>query len=81
MLIHEFRRCNKLILKNKSILENLIDWFSKDVNAKVVDGTPKLFNVPALIIDDEADAAPPAGDDADEARARHARGTEHQRLE
>jgi Z1 domain len=46
-----------VIKKNKSILENLIDWFSKDVNAKVVDGTPKLFNVPALIIDDEADAA------------------------
>ena len=46
-----------VIKKNKSILENLIDWFSKDVNAKVVDGTPKLFDVPALIIDDEADAA------------------------
>lgn len=46
-----------VIKKNKSILENLIDWFSKDVNAKDVDGTPKLFDVPALIIDDEADAA------------------------
>lgn len=46
-----------VIKKNKSILENLIDWFSKDVNAKVVDGSPKLFDVPALIIDDEADAA------------------------
>jgi hypothetical protein len=46
-----------VIKKNKSILENLIDWFSKDVNAKVVDGTPKLFDVPTLIIDDEADAA------------------------
>lgn len=46
-----------VIKKNKSILENLIDWFSKDVNAKVVDGTPKLFDVPALIIDDEADSA------------------------
>lgn len=46
-----------VIKKNKSILENMIDWFSKDVNAKVVDGTPKLFDVPALIIDDEADAA------------------------
>jgi hypothetical protein len=46
-----------VIKKNKSILENLIDWFSKDVNAKVVDGVPKLFDVPALIIDDEADAA------------------------
>ncbi len=34
-----------VIKKNKSILENLIDWFSKDENAKIVDGTPKLFDV------------------------------------
>lgn len=46
-----------VIKKNKSILENLIDWFSKNENIKTVDGTPKLFDVPALIIDDEADAA------------------------
>lgn len=46
-----------VIKKNKSILENLIDWFAKDVNINVVDGTPKLFNVPALVIDDEADSA------------------------
>lgn len=46
-----------VIKKNKSILENLIDWFSKDVNATIVDGSPKLFDVPVLIIDDEADAA------------------------
>ena len=46
-----------VIKKNKSILENLIDWFSKDVNAQIQEGSPKLFNVPALIIDDEADAA------------------------
>ena len=46
-----------VIKKNKSILENLIDWFSKDANTQIVDGTTKLFNVPALIIDDEADAA------------------------
>ena len=46
-----------VIKKNKSILENLIDWFAKDVNAKIVDGSPKLFNVPVLVIDDEADAA------------------------
>lgn len=46
-----------VIKKNKSILENLIDWFSKDVNAKLIDGMPKLFDVPALIIDDEADSA------------------------
>lgn len=46
-----------VIKKNKSILENLIDWLSKDVNAKIVDGSPKLFDVPVLIIDDEADAA------------------------
>lgn len=46
-----------VIKKNKSILENLIDWFSKDVNAQIVDGSPKLFDVPVLVIDDEADAA------------------------
>jgi hypothetical protein len=46
-----------VIKKNKSILENLIDWFSKNENIKMIDGTPKLFDVPALIIDDEADAA------------------------
>ena len=46
-----------VIKKNKSILENLIDWFAKDVNARQIDGSPKLFDVPALIIDDEADAA------------------------
>lgn len=46
-----------VIKKNKSILENLIDWFSKNENIKIVDGSPKLFDVPALIIDDEADSA------------------------
>jgi Z1 domain len=46
-----------VIKKNKSILENLIDWLSKDSNIRLIDGQPKLFDVPALIIDDEADAA------------------------
>lgn len=46
-----------VIKKNKSILENLIDWFSKDSNIRIINGQPKLFDVPALIIDDEADAA------------------------
>eukprot|EP01136_Pigoraptor_vietnamica_P026464 Opistho-1_new@81569 len=46
-----------VIKKNKSILENLIDWFSKNENIKTIDGSPKLFDVPALIIDDEADSA------------------------
>lgn len=46
-----------VIKKNKSILENLIDWFSKNENIRTINGTPKLFDVPALIIDDEADAA------------------------
>jgi hypothetical protein len=46
-----------VIKKNKSILENLIDWFAKDINTKNIEGTPKLFDVPALVIDDEADAA------------------------
>lgn len=46
-----------VIKKNKGILENLIDWLSKDVNAQSIDGTTKLFDCPALIIDDEADSA------------------------
>lgn len=46
-----------VIKKNKSILENLIDWFSKNENIQIIDGSPKLFDVPVLIIDDEADAA------------------------
>jgi hypothetical protein len=46
-----------VIKKNKGILEKLIDWLSRDVNIRDVDGTPKLFDVPVLIIDDEADAA------------------------
>ncbi len=46
-----------VIKKNKSILENLIDWLSKNENIRTVDGTPKLFDVPVLIIDDEADSA------------------------
>jgi|JI6StandDraft_1071083.scaffolds.fasta_scaffold02125_9 hypothetical protein len=46
-----------VIKKNKSILENLIDWFSNNINAKIVDDTPKLFDVPVLVIDDEADSA------------------------
>lgn len=46
-----------VIKKNKSILENLIDWFSKDENIQTIDGSKKLFNVPILVIDDEADAA------------------------
>jgi hypothetical protein len=46
-----------VIKKNKSILENLIDWFSNNENIKTVNSTPKLFDVPVMIIDDEADAA------------------------
>ena len=46
-----------VIKKNKGILENLIDWLSKDANAKTIDGTTKIFDCPALIIDDEADSA------------------------
>ena len=46
-----------VIKKNKGILENLIDWFSKNENIKTIGGHPKLFDVPVLIIDDEADAA------------------------
>ena len=46
-----------VIKKNKTILENLIDWLSKDPNIRFIEGQPKLFDVPALIIDDEADSA------------------------
>lgn len=46
-----------VIKKNKGILEKLIDWVAKDSNIRDVDGSPKLFDVPVLIIDDEADAA------------------------
>ena len=46
-----------VIKKNKGILEHLINWFSKDENIKIVNGQPKLIGIPALIIDDEADAA------------------------
>lgn len=46
-----------VIKKNKGILEKLIDWLAKDSNIRDVNGTPKLFDVPVLVIDDEADAA------------------------
>ena len=46
-----------VIKKNKGILEKLIDWIAKDSNIRDVNGTPKLFDVPVLVIDDEADAA------------------------
>lgn len=46
-----------VIKKNKSIIENLIDWLARGSNVVSVDGQPKICNVPALIIDDEADSA------------------------
>ncbi|SNR58812.1 Z1 domain-containing protein [Lutibacter flavus] len=46
-----------VIKKNKTILENLIDWFSINEEIKLIDGKLKLMNVPALIIDDESDYA------------------------
>jgi len=46
-----------VIKKNKGILEKLIDWLARDPNVKDIDGSSKLFDVPVLIIDDEADAA------------------------
>ena len=42
-----------VIKKNKTILENLIDWLAHNENIKTVEGRKKLMNVPALIIDDE----------------------------
>ena len=46
-----------VIKKNKTILENLVDWLAHDENIKTVEGRKKLMNIPALIIDDEADYA------------------------
>lgn len=46
-----------VIKKNKSIIENLIDWLARDSNVVNIEGQPKICNVPALIIDDEADSA------------------------
>jgi hypothetical protein len=46
-----------VIKKNKTILENLIDWLAQNENIKTIEGRKKLMNVPALIIDDESDYA------------------------
>jgi hypothetical protein len=46
-----------VIKKNKSILENLIDWLSANEKTRLIDGEYKLLDVPTLIIDDEADSA------------------------
>jgi len=45
-----------VIKKNKSILENLIDWLSR-FSVETDDGVPIVQNIPLLIIDDEADNA------------------------
>lgn len=45
-----------VIKKNKSILENLILWLAQFA-AEDQQGNKKIFNVPALVIDDEADNA------------------------
>ena len=44
-----------VIKKNKSILENLIEWLSNSDNIKQIGEDKKLINCPALVIDDEAD--------------------------
>jgi hypothetical protein len=46
-----------VIKKNKGILENLIEWLSSQTQTKNNDGFLKLYDVPTLIIDDEADSA------------------------
>ncbi|WP_298417802.1 Z1 domain-containing protein [uncultured Kordia sp.] len=46
-----------VIKKNKTILENLIDWLSHNEDIKTIEGRKKLMNIPALIIDDESDYA------------------------
>ena len=46
-----------VIKKNKSILENLIDWLAASSQARNIDGFKRVFDVPTLVIDDEADSA------------------------
>ncbi len=45
-----------VIKKNKSILENLILWLAQSAQ-KNADGDHKIYDVPVLVIDDEADSA------------------------
>jgi len=45
-----------VIKKNKSILENLILWLAQFAQ-KNADGDHKIYDVPVLVIDDEADSA------------------------
>ncbi|WP_426582711.1 Z1 domain-containing protein [Mucilaginibacter sp. R-33] len=45
-----------VIKKNKSILENLIDWLSR-YSVDTDEGFPVIQNIPLLVIDDEADNA------------------------
>lgn len=45
-----------VIKKNKTILENVVLWLDQACDGQV-DGVRKITNVPALIIDDEADNA------------------------
>lgn len=45
-----------VIKKNKSILENLILWLAKTAQANS-EGDRKIYDVPVLVIDDEADSA------------------------
>lgn len=45
-----------VIKKNKSILENLILWLNQ-FTAEDASGNRKIYNVPVLVIDDEADNA------------------------
>ena len=46
-----------VIKKNKTILENLIDWLSHNEYIRTIEGRKKLINIPALIVDDESDYA------------------------
>jgi len=58
-----------VIKKNKTILENLIDWFSYNENIKLIDGHRKLQSIPVLVIDDESDyASVNTGRDIDDVR-------------
>ena len=46
-----------VIKKNKTILENLVDWLSHNEGIRTIEDRMKLMNIPALIIDDESDYA------------------------
>jgi hypothetical protein len=55
-----------VIKKNKSVLENLIDWLAR--HATETGNGLKVLNIPLLVIDDEADNASVNSGDSDDIR-------------